>query len=158
MTMTMWDPFTEMEQALEQFRREMWELWNEATQSSAPMFRIAFLPSVSARRYPLVNLAEDAEAIYVEALAPGVDPESLNISISGDTLRIEGEKSPINAEIKPEAFHRSERGSGRFTRTVTLPSAVESDKVKAEYKNGLLTIMLPKAMEAKPKRIPVSLN
>jgi len=73
-------------------------------------------------------------------------------------LTMAGEKQRLAAEIQPEAFHRSERAAGKFVRTVTLPSDVEHEQVRADYKNGLLVVTLPKAEKAKPKQIPVSLN
>ena len=71
---------------------------------------------------------------------------------------IAGEKAAINPDIKPEAYHRSERGAGRFTRVIPLPADVDGDKVTAEYKNGLLLLTLPKRAEAKPKQIEVKVS
>jgi HSP20 family protein len=72
----------------------------------------------------------------------------------GNTLTIAGEKR----RIQPEAFHRSERATGRFVRTVDLPVDVEADQVKAAYTNGLLVVTLPKAAQAKPKQINVQVG
>ncbi len=121
-------------------------------------FRAAFLPLRSARMYPLINVTEDKDAVYVEALAPGLDIDNLEITVVGNTLRIAGEKQALSEEISDEAFHRAERGAGRFIRTFELPVEVDSDKVSAEYVNGLLKITLPKAEEAKPKLISVKVK
>ncbi len=150
-----WDPIQE----LEQIRREMDELFRAFNEDfwDVPSFRFSFLPDVSARTYPLVNIGEDKDNVYVEALAPGINPETLEVSVLNNTIRIAGEKPAIK-DVKPEAFHRNERGAGKFIRTISLPVDVDADKVKAEYKNGVLTITLPKAESAKPKQITVSVN
>jgi HSP20 family protein len=71
-------------------------------------------------------------------------------------LTLSGEKSPISSDVKAEAFHRNERASGKFLRTVDLPVEVDDSKVEAEYKNGLLVVAISKAEKAKPKQISVS--
>lgn len=149
------DPFKE----LELLRREMDELFRAFEEDfwDLPSFRFSFLPGVSARSYPLINIAEDKDNLYIEALAPGVNPDTLEVSVLNNTVKIAGEK-PAVKDVKPEAFHRNERSSGKFIRTVSLPVDVDTDKVKAEYKNGILLITLPKAESAKPKQITVNVN
>lgn len=150
-----WDPIQE----LEQLKREMDDLFRTFSEDvwDIPSFRFSFLPGVSTRTYPLVNLAEDKDNVYVEALAPGIEPESLEVSVLNNTVRIAGEKPAIK-DVKPEAFHRNERGAGKFIRTLSLPVEVDADKVKAEYKNGILLLTLPKAESAKPKQISITVN
>jgi HSP20 family protein len=114
------------------------------------------LPGQAARRYPLLNLSEDREHVYVEALAPGLDSGSLDLTVIGNVLTITGEKRRHPADIKPEAFHRSERAAGKFVRTIELPVEVDAEHVEAEYKHGLLRVTLPKAAAAKPKQITVT--
>ncbi len=123
--------------------------------SSAP--RVAFLPGRAARAYPLTNVSEDAENIYVQALAPGLDTDKLDLTVLGNTLTISGTKAG-NADVKPEAYHRSERAAGRFVRSIELPSPVENDQVKARYVNGLLLITLPRAAAARPKQVQVTIG
>jgi HSP20 family protein len=149
--MRTWEPFRE----LEALRREVERAFEEYSNGDRPGRWTSFLPGAATRVYPLLSTSEDKDNIYVEALAPGLDPDSIEISVLRDTLRIAGQKTPITTDIKPEAFHRSERGAGRFVRTLTLPTEVDSDKVKAEYKNGLLLLTLPKHEKAKPKQIAV---
>ena len=139
----------EVEHAFESYTPERWR-W--------PFSRVSFLPGIAARSYPLLNLSEDKDNVYVEALAPGVDPESLDIALQQDTLRIAGEKQAISEDVKLEAFHRNERSAGKFVRTVTLNTAVDADKVAADYQNGLLLVTLPKAEVAKPKQINVNVG
>ncbi len=154
MTLRLWDPFRE----LDALRREVDRAFEDYGAWKWPFSRTAFVPWVSARTYPLLNVGEDKDNLYVEALAPGLDPDSIEISVLRDTLRIAGQKAPLNPDIKPEAFHRSERGAGKFVRTLTLPVEVDSEKVSAQYKNGLLLLTLPKHERAKPKQITVAVN
>lgn len=148
MTYATWDLFREMES----LRREVQRAFE---QSGRNWRRPAFLPGTAARAYPLMNVGEDKDNLYVEALAPGIDPASLDISVVRDTLTVTGEKQAISADVKPEAFHRNERGVGKFTRALTLPIEVDGDNVSAQYKDGLLLITLPKSEAAKPKHIIV---
>ena len=145
-------------QTLDTLRREIDRVFNETDSRSEPFFRTAFLPGRAARRYPLINLYEDKEAVYVEALAPGVDADTLSLSVVGNTLSIAGEKRRVAGDVKPEAFHRSERATGKFVRHIELPVAVDEDKVQADYKHGLLTVTLPKTEKAKPKQIAVQVG
>jgi HSP20 family protein len=103
----------------------------------------------------MINLSEDKDAYYVEALAPGVEPDSLEVTVVHNALTISGEKKPLG-DVDPQAYHRNERATGRFVRSIDLPSEVDSEKVKADYRNGLLLITLPKAEAAKPRQISVS--
>lgn len=148
---TAWNP-------MEALRRDIDRAFHNADFSNEPFFRTAFLPGRAARRYPLINLAEDRDHIYIEALAPGVDPESINLAVMHNVLTISGEKRRHPEDIKPEAFHRSERAAGKFVRTIELPVEVDADHVKAEYKHGILMMTLPKAEAAKPKQISVSVS
>ena len=142
-------------QTLEALRRELDRVFDETGTRNEPFFHTAFLPRRAARQYPLTNLYEDKDALYLEALAPGVDPATLNLHIVGNTLSLTGEKRRVAGDVKPEAFHRSERATGKFVRHLQLPVEVDEGKVRADYKDGLLIITLPKAEKAKPKQINV---
>jgi len=145
---------------LNRMRKEMDRILGDArpTGWTFPYSRISFLPGRSARAYPLLNIGEDADNFHVHALAPGIDPKTLEVSITGNQLTISGEKKQVGDDVKPEAFHRSERAAGRFVRTVTLESEVDSSRVEAAYNDGLLRITLPKAEAAKPRKIQVSVS
>jgi HSP20 family protein len=145
-------------QTLEALRRELDRAFDGTSTRNEPFFRTAFLPGRAARHYPLINLYEDKDAVYLEALAPGVDPATLNLSVVGNTLSITGEKRRVAGDVKPEAFHRSERATGKFVRHLQLPVEVDESKVRADYKDGLLIITLPKAERAKPKQIAVQVG
>lgn len=145
----------QMAQAL---RRDIDRAFANSGFDNGSLFRTAFLPGEAARRYPLINLSEDRDCLYVEALAPGVDAATINLAVVRNVLTISGEKRRHPENIKPEAFHRSERAAGKFVRTVELPIAIDADHVTAEYKNGILMVTLPKAAAAKPKQINVSVS
>lgn len=146
------DPFS----GLDALRREIDKTFEEFWPDRSPRtWRGAFLPGRAARQYPLVNLSEDKDKLYVEALAPGVDPKTLDLSVVQGTLTITGEK-PGLAQVSAEAYHRNERAAGRFVRTIELPAEVDAEKVHADYRNGLLLVTLPKSEKAKPKQILIS--
>lgn len=147
---TMWN-------ALDALRHDIDRAFHNAGVWNEPSFRTAFLPGHAARRYPLINLFEDRDNMYIEALAPGVDPDSVDLAVFGSVLTISGEKRRHPEGIKPEAFHRSERAAGKFVRSLELPIAVDAAHITAEYKHGLLRVTLPKAEAAKPKKITVSM-
>jgi HSP20 family protein len=103
---------------------------------------------------PALNVWEDAEAFYVEAEVPGLREEHLQVSVTHKTqLLIQGEGQL--EEPAEGRWHRRERGQGRFQRLLELPAAVDADKVEAKLENGLLYLTLPKAEEARPRRIAV---
>ena len=141
-------------------RREIDRIMGEGGLSSwtFPFSRISFLPGRAARTYPLMNISEDNNNFYVDALAPGLDLETLNVSVSGDQLVISGEKKPLLKDIKSEYVHRSERAAGHFTRSLSLSAGVESDRIQANYTNGVLKIVLPKVEAVKPRQISVKVS
>src|SRR5205085_1551091 len=104
-----------------------------------------------------LNVFEDKDNLYVQALAPGIDPNSIDLTLQKSSLTISGEK-PAPQGVKAEAFHRNERAAGKFVRTVELPVDVDSARIKANYKDGLLVITMPKSEEAKPKHISVAVQ
>ena len=151
--MATWDSFD----GLEALRRDIDQAFQRVGAQTSPVFRSAFLPGRAAREYPLVNLYQDQDIVFVEALAPGADASSFNVSVTGNTLTISGEKRRTAAEVKPEQFHREERAAGKFVRSIEIPVEVEVDdnNLKAEYKNGLLLIQLAKSEKTKPRQINV---
>jgi HSP20 family protein len=140
---------------LERMRRDMDRQFGETRggTSSRP-FRVAFLPGRAARQYPWVNIYQDGDDFRVVALAPGVDPNGVEVTAVRNMLTIQGEKVGLR-DLAPERVHRSERAAGRFMRTVELPDDVDPDKVTAQYRNGLLVITAPRAEHARPRRVTV---
>ena len=148
---TAWNP-------MEVLHRDIDRAFQNAGFSNGFPFRTAFLPGWAARRYPLINLTQDRDHVYIEALAPGLDPNSIDLSVVRNALTLSGEKRHHPEDIKPEAFHRNERAAGKFIRTIELPVEVDADQVKAEYKHGILMVTLPIAEAAKPKQISVQVG
>jgi len=106
---------------------------------------------------PVVDIYEEKDNIIVKAELPGIKKEDVSIEIKNNVLTISGERKH-EAEKKKENYHRIERYYGKFSRSFTLPETVQVDKVKASYKDGILEITLPKAEEAKPKSIPITIE
>lgn len=106
---------------------------------------------------PALDVHEDKNSFIVTAELPGMKKEEIEVSLQDGTLSISGERKSETQHANAEVY-RAERFFGRFQRTITLPATVAADKVKAAYKDGVLTITLPKTEEAKPKQIDVSVN
>ncbi|MBJ6752388.1 Hsp20/alpha crystallin family protein [Geomonas anaerohicana] len=148
--MASWDVFRE----LDNLRREIDEAFRGAGVSRP--FGPTFLSPVTTRRFPMVNFSEDEGSVYVEALIPGVDPKDVDLSVLRNTLTISGERKPF-AEMKG-IVHRTELGSGKFSRTLELPVDIDANKITAQCKDGIMTITMAKAEHAKPKRIEIKLS
>ena len=103
---------------------------------------------------PKADVTEDGDAITVKAELPGVEQKDIAVSIQDGMLLINGEKESEKEE-KDKRYHRVERTYGAFSRAMRLPSAVDGSKATADFKNGVVTITLPKAPEAKGTTIPV---
>jgi HSP20 family protein len=101
------------------------------------------------------DMIETKDNIIVKVTAPGIKPEDLEIAVVGDTLIIKGEVKS-EEHFEEASYIRKERRFGSVQRTLTLPTSVASDKAKAEFENGVLTLTLPKAEEAKPKSIKIT--
>ncbi|QXE90413.1 Hsp20/alpha crystallin family protein [Geomonas subterranea] len=148
--MASWDVFRE----LDNLRREIDEAFRGAGMNRP--FGPTFLSPVASRRFPMVNFSEDDGNVYVEALVPGVDPKDVELSVLRNTLTISGERKPF-AEMKG-IVHRTELGSGKFSRTLELPVDIDANKITAQCKDGIMTITMAKAEHAKPKKIEIKLS
>ncbi len=104
--------------------------------------------------FPPLNVYDDGESIVVRAEIPGVDPKSIEVNAAGRSLTIKGER-PRSVGNEKQSFHRRERSNGQFSRSLTLPQEVNPDKVRAEYRLGILEVLLPKAEYVKPSKIVV---
>jgi HSP20 family protein len=141
-----WDlknPFNE----LDRMRREMDNLFGEFQQGP---YRV-----LGAGVFPMLNLTEDKDNYYARAELPGLKSDEIDISVTGKSLSISGERK-IPSEGENVRYHRKEREAGRFSRMITLPGDVDVDKVDANHSGGILTVVIPKAEAAKPKQITVS--
>jgi HSP20 family protein len=106
---------------------------------------------------PALDVYEDKDNLYVKAELPGMKREDIEVTLHDGTLSISGERKNESKHEDADVY-RSERFFGRFQRTVALSSTVAADKVKAQYKDGILTVTLPKTEEAKPKYIDVNVS
>jgi HSP20 family protein len=106
---------------------------------------------------PSVDVAEKDGEIVVTAELPGVTKDDVDITITNDILTVKGEKKE-EKEVKKENYHRVERSYGSFQRAIPLPTGVKGDEAKANYKDGVLRIIVPKSEEAKPKQIEINVE
>ncbi len=130
-----------------------------------PFFRLMdsffnqdLLPSeeVSNRTWmPPVDIQETADAYRLIAELPGLTKDDINITLENSVLRLTGERK-LEKDVNKDSYHRIERTYGTFARAFTLPSLVTADKVEASFENGLLTLTIPKAEQAKPRKISIS--
>lgn len=133
---------------LNRLRREIDRLFQEPFSFLAPS--TSFFEGWT----PAVDVYEDQDKYTVKAELPGMKKEDIGVSLDGDTLTISGERKQ-EEEKKEGGGYRSERFFGRFQRSITLPAKVQANKIEAAYKDGVLTVTVPKAEEAKPKQIQV---
>ena len=106
---------------------------------------------------PSIDLYEDKDNLLVKAELPGMKKEDIDIQLHEGLLTISGERKE-EKKVEEAEMYRSERFVGRFHRTFSLPTEVQADKITAAYKDGLLTVVLPKSEKAKPKQIAVSVQ
>ena len=148
--MSVWNFLKEMDQ----LQSQLGELTRFGARHGFP--RTAFLPGVSARHFPMINIASDEQKIVIEALAPGLDTDSLKVQALANRVTISGEKAKVNVDA--EKFHRNERSTGKFSRTIELSTQIDPEKVTAEYSKGILTVTLPKAEKAKAHNVAISVK
>ena len=141
-----WDLFQE----IDMLRREIDQAFRGFGRSD---LYPSFLPGIGIGDYPRINLSEDDNNYYVEALVPGIDPNDLDLNLMQGSLTLSGDRKETDGNEK--TWHRHERGAGKFMRTIELPDTIDGAKVEAEYRNGVLLITLPKPQSVKPKKISV---
>jgi len=106
---------------------------------------------------PCVDVSETKDDVIINTEIPGMSKDDVKVSIQDNVLTLSGEKKQEKEE-KDSNYHRLERSYGSFSRSFTLPTTVQPDKVKAAYKDGILRITLPKSEEVKPKQIPITVE
>lgn len=106
---------------------------------------------------PLTDIVENKEQYLLKMDLPGVTKSDLKLSYEDGQLKISGERKQ-EKEDKESKYHRIERSYGRYFRSFTLPNKIEPDKIKAEFKDGQLTVTIPKSEEAKPKELEIKVN
>ncbi len=148
MNMTVWNPFREMENMLERYTYATGRGLGSDNGSELNF----------AEWSPTVDIEESDNLYLIRADVPGVDKKDIDVRLENGLLSITGEKHAEKESGKGTRHHRSERYSGSFARRFTLPAAVKADKVDATYKDGVLSLMIPKAEEAKPKAIDIKVH
>ncbi|MBW2067221.1 MAG: Hsp20/alpha crystallin family protein [Deltaproteobacteria bacterium] len=146
MDLVKWNPWREMDTFRDRINR---------------FFEEPFLPSVwfgeepfFGEWKPAVDIYDDDDKMVIKAELPGVDKKDIEVDLKDRVLTIKGERSQ-ESETKEENYYRRERAYGKFQRSFTLPGDYDPDKVKAEYKDGVLHVEIPKLEEVKPKKITV---
>jgi HSP20 family protein len=114
---------------------------------------LGFRPLGGARPFPALNVWEDDRRLFVEAEIPGLGMKDVEILVQGNELTLKGQRAAMEGESV--VYHRQERGAGEFVRFLTLPVEVDPDSVEATLKDGVLTIVLPKAETARARKITV---
>jgi HSP20 family protein len=148
MAIVRWEPFRDLVTTQESFNR----LFNDT------FGRFLGEESRGTQTWaPAVDIYENDQNLVLKAELPGFDPKDVEVRVEDGTLYLKGERK-FESDVKQENFHRIERSYGSFTRTFSLPSSITVDNVTAEFKNGLLTLTLPKKEEAKPKTIKIQVT
>jgi HSP20 family protein len=145
-TIARWEPFRGVTTLQEQINRLFNDGFNRTGEQS----------SLSAWA-PAVDIYETEQELVVKADLPDIDPKDLDIRVENNLLTIRGERK-FEKKVSEENYLRVERSFGSFARSFTLANTVNTDAIKAEYQNGVLTLAIPKREEAKPKQIKVNVN
>lgn len=141
--LTVWHPFRDIERRFEDYFGS----------SLLPPWR-RFLPEILGWT-PALNVSEEEDRFVVTVELPGIKEDDVDITVSGDILTVSGEKK-AESEVKKKGYYYSESSYGSFSRSITMPSAVDTNKIEASYDKGILEITLPKAPEVKSTKIKVS--
>jgi len=149
MAIVRWDPFRELQSMQDRMNRIFGDVYARRGDDDV-MARGDWMP--------LVDIYEnDRHELLIKAEMPGMKREDIDIKVENNTLTIRGERRR-ESEVREEQYHRVERSYGSFSRSFSLPSTVDSEKVSAEYKDGVLTILLPTREEAKPRQVAVQVK
>ena len=145
MAVIRWDPFRDLNTLQDRMNR-LFEEANRGGRVEEPTAATAWSPAV--------DIFETETSIVVKAEVPGVDRNDIELSLENNVLTLKGDRQ-FEKEAKDENYHRIERSYGGFTRSFSIPAVVDEAEIKADYKDGVLTIVLPKTERAKPKQIKI---
>ena len=137
-----WDPYREMLSRRQMMNRVFDESFNYTSSNTEDL------------HIPSVDMYQTENELVVKAVLPGMKPEDTSISVTGDVLTLRGETKQAQ-ELKEATYHLKERRFGSFSRSLQLPVPVLTDKAQAEFENGVLTLVLPRAEEDRPKTIAI---
>jgi HSP20 family protein len=147
MAIVRWEPFRDLLTTQQEFNRLFNDFFPRRLGSE----------EVSTRTWaPAVDIYEKDNELVLKADLPGVDPKDVEVRIENGTLYLKGERKQ-EKEVNEENYHRVERHYGTFARSFSLPESIDEAKVKAEYKDGQLTLTMPKREEAKPKTVKINI-
>lgn len=138
------DPFTLMRQEMNDWLSGIWG--GKGSSDSSGLVRGTVVPAL--------DVAEKDNSFEIRMDIPGVESKDLDVEVNGNTVTISGSRKEEKEE-KGKTFHLIERCSGSFSRSVTLPCGVSEKEVAAEYTNGVLSVVLPKSEEARPKKVSI---
>jgi HSP20 family protein len=147
MSTQLWNPFQEFESLLDRYNRTSGSAMRN--QGNGDLSFADWAPSV--------DIEEQDDKYLIKADLPGVDKKDIDVKLENGTLSIRGEKR-LESESKEGKRHRTERFHGTFARSFTLPDLVDADKVDASYRDGVLTLHIPKMEQAKPKSIDIKIS
>ena len=149
MTIVRFDPFRELASMQDRINRIFGDAYRARPEDDM-VFRGDWIPSVDIYE-------NDKQELVMEAELPGLEKQDIDLRVENNTLTIRGERKRHN-EVKDEQYHRVERVLGSFSRSFSLPATVDAGRVSAEYKDGVLRVVLPVREEAKPRQIQVKVN
>jgi HSP20 family protein len=149
MTLTKWDPFRDLVTLQDRMNR----LFDESVRN----VRTGDEALSSGIWSPAVDIYETENEVVLKAELPEVNQKEIDIQVENNTLTLRGERK-FDREAKQENFHRVERAYGTFSRSFTLPGTIDQERIKADYRDGILKISLPKREESKPKQIKVAVS
>jgi HSP20 family protein len=150
MAIVRWEPFRDLVAVQSRLNR----IFDEAFQGSP---RTEEDWALGGQWAPSVDIFEHEGNLVLRAELPGIEPKDVDVHVENNVLTLRGERK-LESEVKREQYHRVERAYGTFSRSFTLPNVVDTEKIKADYKDGVLSVTLPQREEAKPKQIQVSVT
>ena len=151
MAIVRWEPFREFASLQDRMNRLLDESLRGARTGNADDW------ALGGSWAPAVDIYEQDGNIVMKAELPGVDPKAVDIRLENNTLTLRGERK-LDKEVKEDSYHRVERAYGAFSRSFTLPTVVDQGSIKAEYRDGVLKLTLPKREEAKPRQIQINVG
>ena len=143
MTLVRWDPFREVAALQERMNRAFGDVYGRSATED-----------LSGRWTPAVDIYESPDALVLKAELPDMKREDIHITVENGMLTLSGERR-ADSDVRQEQYHRVERSYGAFSRSFSLPATVDGGRASAEYKNGVLTVKLPRREDAKPKQINI---
>jgi len=151
MAIVRWEPFRDLQAVQDRLNRVFDEAFRGAPRGGDDEW------ALGGQWAPSVDIYENDGNLVLKAELPGIEPKDVDVRVENNVLTLRGERK-FESEVKRDKYHRVERAYGTFSRSFTLPNVVDTDKIKAEYKDGVLQVTLPQREEAKPKQIQVAVG